>query len=59
MKTDSWISDLGKVPVLRLSDENEQTFKSYRLVMYKAHHSIVCMFIKSKYHRIFEYDYIL
>lgn len=52
MKTDSWISDLGKVPIFRLNDENDETFKSYRLVMYKAHHSIVCMFIKSKYHKI-------
>ncbi|XP_060864892.1 vacuolar fusion protein CCZ1 homolog [Metopolophium dirhodum] len=46
VKTDSWISDLGKVPILRLNDENDETFKSYRLVMYRAHHSIVCMFIK-------------
>lgn len=49
MKSDSWISDLGKVPILWLNDENDKSFKSYRLVMYKAHHSIVCMFVKSKY----------
>jgi len=55
VKTDSWISDLGKVPILRLNDENDETFKSYRLVMYKAHQSIVCMFIKSKYHKIWIY----
>lgn len=46
MKTDSWSGDLGKIPVLWLNHENE-TYNKYRLVMYKAHHSIVCMFIKS------------
>ncbi|VVC25996.1 Protein of unknown function DUF1712, fungi [Cinara cedri] len=46
IKTDSWSCDLGKVPVLWLRNNNDDTFKSYRLVIYKAHHSILCMFIK-------------
>ncbi|XP_050533567.1 vacuolar fusion protein CCZ1 homolog [Daktulosphaira vitifoliae] len=44
--TDSWNSDLGKVPVFLLNDENDGTIKKYRLIMYKAHNSIVCMFMK-------------
>jgi hypothetical protein len=48
VKTDDWSCDLGKVPVILLNDENDETFKSYRLVIYKAHKSIVCMFIESK-----------
>jgi len=48
-KTDSWNCDLGKVPVLWLNDENDNTFKRYRLIIYKAHYSIVCMFIKMDY----------
>lgn len=50
MKTDSWSGDLGKVPVLWLNDENDKTFKRYRLIVYKAHYSVMCMFIKSKYY---------
>jgi len=49
VKTDSWSCDLGKVPVLWLNDESDETLKSYRLVIYKAHQSILCMFIKSEY----------
>lgn len=49
VKTDSWSCDLGKVPVLWLNVENDETFERYRLIMYKAHHSVLCMFIKSKY----------
>lgn len=48
VKTDSWSRDLGKVPILWLTDDNDDIFKCYRLVIYKAHHSILCMFIKSK-----------
>ncbi|XP_025417256.1 vacuolar fusion protein CCZ1 homolog isoform X2 [Sipha flava] len=49
VKTDDWSCDLGKVPVILLNDENDETFKSYRLVIYKAHKSIVCMFIETDY----------
>ncbi|XP_050436347.1 vacuolar fusion protein CCZ1 homolog [Adelges cooleyi] len=46
IKTDSWNSDLGKVPVLWLNNESNGTFESYRLLVYKAHYSVVCMFAK-------------
>lgn len=48
LNTDSWSCDLGRVPVLWLNDENDDTYERYRLVVYKAHNSIICMFIKSK-----------